>query len=59
MAREHSAQVYKLVCLMGGALAFGATGAAILDYPTVAISVLGLGIAIFVSGVAGAWWNNK
>lgn len=59
MAREHSTHVYKLVRLIGGGLALGATGAAILDYPIVAIAVLGLGIGLFVCGAAGAWWNNR
>ena len=58
VASEDSALVYKLVRLVGGGLCFGAIGAAILDYPTVASGVLGLGIAIFVSGIAGAWWNK-
>ena len=59
LARERSALAYKFVRLAGAGWCFGAIGAAILDYPNVAAAVLGLGIAMFVSGVAGAWWNKR
>ena len=55
--RLRSARVYKFVRLLGAGLSFGAVGAAILDYPTVAVAVVGLGAAIYVAGVAASWWN--
>lgn len=52
-----TARACKFVRLLGTGLAIGAIGVTILDYPTVGAAVMGLGIAIFVAGLVGEWWN--
>lgn len=57
LANLRTARAYTFVRLLGTGLSIGAVGATILDYPTVGAAVMGLGIAIFVAGLVGEWWN--
>lgn len=58
LSRIRTERIYKLLRLCGVCLAFGAIGTELLDRSVAAIGLLALGVAIYVMGTVGAWWNE-
>jgi hypothetical protein len=59
LTRLRAARVYKLIRRVGVAVSGGAVVPAYLDDPIATFCILGLGIAIYMTGIVGAWWNEE
>jgi ribosomal protein L40E len=49
---------YRLIQLLGGAVLCGGILAAMADSPIAAAVSIAIGIAIYLTGLLGAWWNS-
>lgn len=59
LVRLRAAGVYKFIRRCGVAVSGGAVVPAYLDDPLAAVCILGLGVAIYMTGIVGAWWNEE
>ncbi len=57
-AAEAALKEYKLIRLLGGAVIAGGIVAAVADSPIAAAVSIPIGIATYVTGLLGAWWNS-
>jgi hypothetical protein len=59
LVRLRAARVYKLIRWFGVAVSGGAVVLAYLGDPITVVCILGLGVAIYITGIVGAWWNEE
>ncbi|HJV85937.1 MAG TPA: hypothetical protein VJ698_10710 [Noviherbaspirillum sp.] len=57
-AGETALKEYKLIRLLGGAVIAGGLVAIMADSPIAAAVSITTGIATYVTGLLGAWWNT-
>jgi hypothetical protein len=57
-AMQTGLKEYRLIQLLGGAVLCGGILAAMADSPIAAAVSIAIGIAIYLTGLLGAWWNS-